>query len=118
MSGAKRLNDTALKLALVLLVAALLLSFLRQWALGGRVVASDQPTNAQLPWFATLVGRGCAILFAIGFLVRLKRWFSARAAESARKRRLEAGYSLVGSPERVDAERSSRLGSQRLGRRR
>jgi hypothetical protein len=46
----------------------------------------------------------CAVLFTVGLIVRLERWFEARASDAARRRRLAAGSMIAGAPERVSAK--------------
>jgi hypothetical protein len=112
MSEPKRLIDAAWKLVVALLVCAVLLSFLRQRVVGEHVVAGSYPAIALQPWFAALLVRSCTVLFGLGLVVRLKRWFAARRAESARKTRLASEHTLVGAPERVGGRRSTGSGGR------
>lgn len=109
MSGPKRLIDMTWQLAWALLVCAVVFSFLRQRTLADPgAVTSDHPVGAGRVWINDLISSLCAMLFAIGIVVRLKRWLSARTAESERRRRNEASHTLVGAPERFGDRRGRR----------
>ena len=107
MPGPRRLIDTAMTLVWTLLVCAVVFASLRQFALGQRAAAGGHLASAGLAWIGVVLVRLCAMLCVIGLVVRARRWWSARSAESVRRRRLEAAQTLVGAPERIGAPRSS-----------
>jgi hypothetical protein len=117
MSGPSRLIEMAWRLVLTLLVCAVVLSFLRQWALDRSPVADGWASGARDPLIGTGPATLCLVLSVIGLAVRLARWSSARRGESARKQRLEAAHTSVGAPERLGARRSVAPGRLRRIRR-
>ena len=112
MSGPNRLIDMAWRLVLTLLVCAVVLSFLRQWALDRLPVVDGQASGGR-DHFATGPAMLCLVLFVIGLAVRLARWFSVRRGELARKQRLELAHTSVGAPERLAARRSAQRRNRR-----
>jgi hypothetical protein len=105
MSGPRRLIETSMALAGTLLVCAVLFSSLRHWALSEQP-AGGHPAIATHPWTFIALQFLCVFLFLIGLVVRAARWFSTRATETARRRRLEGSHMLVGAPERIGVRRS------------
>ena len=107
MPGPRRLIETTMTLAWTLLVCAVLFASLRHFALGQHEAAGGHPASAGQPWIGAVIVRLFVLLGVIGLVVRAKRGWSARTAESVRRRRLEAAQTLVGAPERIGVRRSS-----------
>jgi hypothetical protein len=108
----------AWKLVMALFVCVALLAFLRHRGNDDRIAIGGHPATARRLWFSGFLVRAFATLFVIGIAVRVKRWQSARGAESLRKRRLESAHTLVGAPERLGARRSAGSAGPRQSRRR
>jgi len=117
MPAFQRLVDSTGKLVAALLVFAALFSHLRQRGVGDRLVALGIPGDTLQSWLASAVVHACTALFAIGLGVRLRRWLAERAADSARRRRLETAHTLVGAPERSGGRRAVGSGNRPVRRR-